>query len=89
MEVQDLDLGSGGVLLLPDQSPGPAHLLVTGGKDGTLYVINRDSMGHFCSSCTSATGDTNIVQSFSALNAIFGTPAFWQNKLYFAGTPTN
>ena len=86
LESQDIDLGSGGVLLLPDQSPGPAHLLVTGGKEGKLYVINRDSMGHFCSSCTPATGDTNIVQSFSAPNAIFGTPAFWQNKLYFAGT---
>ena len=85
LESQDIDLGSGGVLLLPDQSAGPAHLLVTGGKEGKLYVINRDSMGHFCSSCTPATGDTNIVQSFSAPNAIFGTPAFWQNKLYFAG----
>lgn len=86
LESQDLDLGSGGVLLLPDQSPGPAHLLVTGGKGGTLYVINRDSMGHFCGSCTSTTGDTNIVQSFGGFNLIFGTPAFWQNKLYFAGT---
>ena len=86
LESQDLDLGSGGVLLLPDQSPGPAHLLVTGGKGGTLYVINRDSMGHFCSSCTSTTGDTNIVQSFGGFNLIFGTPAFWQDKLYLAGT---
>lgn len=86
LESRDLDLGSGGVLLLPDQSPGPAHLLVTGGKGGTLYVINRDSMGHFCSSCTSTTGDTNIVQSFGGFNLIFGTPAFWQDKLYLAGT---
>jgi hypothetical protein len=86
LESQDLDLGSGGVLLLPDQSPGPAHLLVTGGKGGTLYVINRDSMGHFCSSCTPTTGDTNVVQSFGGFNLIFGTPAFWQDKLYLAGT---
>jgi len=85
LDSQNIDLGSGGVLLLPDQSPGPAHLLVTGGKEGKLYVINRDSMGHFCSSCTPTTGDTNIVQSFGASNEVFGTPAFWQNKLYFAG----
>ena len=85
LESQDLDLGSGGVLLLPDQTSGPAHLLVTGGKDGTLYVIDRDSMGHFCGSCTATTGDTNAVQTFGGSNAIFGTPAFWQHKLYFAG----
>jgi hypothetical protein len=78
---RDRDLGSSGVILLPDQSSGPAHLLVTGGKEGTLYLINRDSMGHFCGTCTSATGDTNTVQRI-ATNPLFGTPAFWQNGLY-------
>ena len=84
LEIQNIDLGSGGVLLLPDQSSGPAHLLVTGSKEGKIYVINRDAMGHFCGTCTPTTGDTNIVQSFGTSNEIFGTPAFWQNKLYFA-----
>jgi hypothetical protein len=69
LEVADHDLGSGGVVLLPDQSSGPAHLLVTGGKEGTLYLIDRDSMGRFCSSCTSSTGDTNTVQNFGATSA--------------------
>jgi len=85
LESLDLDLGSAGVLVLPDQASGPAHLLVTGGKEGKLYVINRDSMGHFCGSCTTTTGDTNIVQTFPATNALFGIPAFWQNGLYLAG----
>ena len=40
LESQDIDLGSGGVLLLPDQSPGPAHLLVTGGKERQI-VCNQ------------------------------------------------
>jgi Immunoglobulin domain len=83
LESNDLDLGSGGILLLPDQSSGPAHLLVTGGKEGKLYLLNRDGLGEFCSNCT--TTDTNILQSFAASNLIFGTPAFWQNGLYFAG----
>jgi hypothetical protein len=86
LESADDDLGSSGVVLLPDQSSGPAHLLVTGGKEGTLYLINRDSMGHFCASCTSNTGDTNTIQHFSATNPLFGTPAFWQNGLYLSGT---
>lgn len=82
LETFDWDLGSAGVVLLPDQSSGPAHLLVTSGKEGKLYLLNRDAMGNFCASCT--TTDTNILQSFMASSA-FGTPAFWQNGLYFAG----
>jgi hypothetical protein len=82
LETNNLDLGSSGVVLLPDQSSGPAHLLITGGKEGKLYLLNRDNMGHFCASCT--TTDTNVLQSFMG-GVIFGTPAFWQNGLYLAG----
>jgi hypothetical protein len=84
LNMNDGDLGSSGVVLLPDQSSGVAHLLVSGGKEGRLYLVNRDSMGHFCASCT--TTDTNVVQSFMATTGFFCTPAFWQNALYFAGS---
>jgi hypothetical protein len=80
----DLDLGSSGVLLLPDQPQAPSHLLVSGGKQGILYVMNRDAMGHYCAACT--TVDTNVVQSFQAFVGFFGTPAFWQNTLFFGGS---
>ncbi len=82
LEAQDLDLGSSGVMLLPSQSGPTPHLLVTGGKEGRLYLINRDSMGHFCGSCSTSSGDTNVVQSFATTSMVFGTPAFWQNRLY-------
>jgi hypothetical protein len=85
LESADRDLGSSGVVLLPDQTSGTAHLLVTGGKEGRLYLLNRDSMGHYCDSCSSSSGDTNTVQSFSATSALFGTPAFWNNGLYVGG----
>src|SRR5216684_3662159 len=43
LDQYDLDLGSSGPLVLPDQ-PGPyPHLMVAGGKEGTLYLINRDA----------------------------------------------
>jgi len=84
LDGQDADLGSGGVVILPDQISGPPHLLVTGGKEGKLYLLDRDAMGNYCASCTIT--DTNILQSFLATPAIFGTPAFWQNKLYVGGT---
>ena len=43
----DADLGSGGVTLLPDSAgiPGHPHLLVTAGKEGRIYLIDRDNMG--------------------------------------------
>jgi hypothetical protein len=41
----DGDVGSGGVLLLPDQSGNIPHLAVAGGKLTPLFLLNRDSLG--------------------------------------------
>jgi len=62
LDTNDVDLGSGGVMLLPDPSgiSGHPHLLVEAGKSGTIYLVDRDKMGHFCSACT--TSDAQIVQ---------------------------
>jgi hypothetical protein len=80
MGEHDLDLGSGGDLLLPDQPPpSPAHLLVTIGKTGSIYVIDRDNMGKF-----DASGN-DIVQTIpNATIQYFGGPNFWNNLVYFA-----
>jgi hypothetical protein len=77
----DKDLGSGGVLLLPDQTSGPPHLVVQLGKTGELYLMDRDNMGQF-----NPTDDSQIVQSFLAGKGVFGTPAFWNDALYIAGS---
>jgi len=85
LDTQDLDLGSSGVVILPDQPTSPTHLLVAAGKQGQLYLINRDSMGSYCNGCTS----DNVVQSFPAFQnygSFWGSPAFWQNHLYLGGT---
>ena len=77
----DQDHGAGGAAVLVDPSAGPVpHLLIGGGKSGTLFLINRDSMGGYNSS------SNNVVQSLSVGNGIFATPAFWNNTLYIAGT---
>lgn len=77
----DGDVGSGGPLLIPDQ-PGPyTHLLVGAGKEGTIYVVNRDNMGGYDSN-----NNSQIVQSLTGqLAAVFSTPAFWMNNIYYAG----
>lgn len=81
----DADLGSGGVLLLPEQPGNHPHLLVQAGKLGTIYVVDRDNMGHFCSTCTPPSGDTNIVQEIT--NSLRNTPVpvYWNNTVYFRG----
>ena len=77
----DQDHGAGGAAVLVDPSAGPIpHLLIGGGKSGTLFLINRDNMGGYNSS------SNNVVQSLSVGNGIFATPAFWNNTLYIAGT---
>lgn len=82
----DMDFAEG-VLLLPDQ-PGPVpHEAIAIGKEGTIYVLNRDNMGKLCTTCTSTTGDTQIVQELpQAVGYESGTPVYWDNMVYFTGT---
>ena len=84
LSAHDLDLAEG-VLVLPDQ-PGPfPHELIAVGKEGTVYVLNRDNMGQLCSGCT--TSDTQIVQELlKAVGYESGTPVYWNNTVYFTGS---
>jgi hypothetical protein len=70
----DLDFGSGGPLLLPDQTTGPTHLIVSRGKNGTIFLLNRDNMGGFNSS-----GD-QVVQEITTQGA-----GLWSSPTYFNG----
>jgi len=72
-------------LLLPDQLVGPPRLMVSVGKQGIAYLLNRDNMGGF-----QAVSDSQIVQSFTwglcgtGRCLIFGTPAYFENTVYMA-----
>ena len=77
----DLDTGAGGAALVLNLTSGPVrHLVVGGGKDGNIYLLNGDAMGGF--------GDTNALQMFpvgtGGFHGIFATAAFWNNTLYLA-----
>jgi hypothetical protein len=80
----DLDLNDS-VLVLPDQ-PGPhPHLALAVGKEGTLYLLDRDNMGHFCSTCTIK--DTQIVQELiQAVGKHTGSLVYWNSMVYSTGT---
>jgi hypothetical protein len=79
----DLDLGSGGELLLPDltdESNTVRHLVVGAGKDGNIYVVSRDAMGKF-----NATANQIWQEVDGALpGGVWSTPAYFNNALYYA-----
>ena len=84
LSANDLDLNDS-VLVLPDQ-PGPhPHLAIGVGKEGTLYVLDRDDMGQYCSICTA--GDTQIVQELPlAVGRHTGSLVYWNSTVYSTGT---
>ncbi len=70
LENGDIDLGSGGVLLIPGTS-----LLLSGGKEGIVYLVNRDNMGGLT---TSTTTNDNVIQSFSVTSdQVHGGAVWW------------
>ncbi len=80
LDKENKDVGSGGIIILPDQSGLFPHLMTNAGKDGTIYLVNRDNMGLY-----DANGDIQIVQELPlALHGMFGSPVFFQNNVYFA-----
>jgi hypothetical protein len=81
----DKDLGSGGEILLPDQTDAAGavhHLLVGAGKDGNIYLADRDNMGKFTAGATS---DSNIYQVVTGVlpGGVWSTPAFFNGVLYY------
>ncbi len=78
----DGDLGSGGVMLLPDMTDASGtvrHLAVGAGKDGNIYVVNRDNMGKFNSV------SNNIWQELDGVlgAGVYATPAYFNFSIYY------
>jgi hypothetical protein len=85
MNANDLDLSSGGVLLLPDQTGANPHLLISAGKTAVIYLINRDNMGHYHTN-----NDSQIVQVVSNAipggtgdTGVFTPPVYFNEYVYF------
>jgi Immunoglobulin I-set domain len=78
----DVDLGSGGPMLLPDQtdSTGVVRQLAVGaGKDGHLYVVNRSNMGKFSMSNNAIWED----MPGALPGGVWATPAYFQGTVYY------
>ncbi|MEI6231938.1 MAG: C25 family cysteine peptidase [Planctomycetota bacterium] len=69
----DADFGGGGHVLLPDQAGTKPHVMVCAGKNGQLYVIDRDNMTHYL-----ADNDARIMQKIG-IGSNKGAPVYWQS----------
>lgn len=80
LSANDADLGSGSPVLMPGNSSSTPHEIIGGGKDGKLFVVNRDSMGSF------STTSNNVVQVVQTgvhqFDNIFSTPVYWNGFFY-------
>jgi chitobiase/beta-hexosaminidase-like protein len=79
----DWDLGSGGLLMVPDQQGTHPHVLVHAGKEGRIVVLDRDDLGGFASGASS---NTNALQDISDViphpKGLWATPAYWNGNVY-------
>jgi fibronectin type 3 domain-containing protein len=91
LDVSNLDLGAGGVLLLPDQTGAHTHEMVSAGKNGSIYLVDRDNMGHF------HTNSDQIVQSMVNIftnvtgqtGGNFSSPVYFNGSVYFSPVQDN
>jgi hypothetical protein len=78
----DVDLGSGGAMLLPNVTNNAGttlQLAVGAGKDGNIYVVDRTNMGKF-----NPASNSIYQQLTSALpNGVWGVPAYFNNNVYY------
>ncbi len=95
LDLADLEIGSGGVALLPAEVDPTRRLAAVINKEGRLYILNLDNLGKF-----NAAGDTQIPQMVQVGNRtcftgigngfaegpdwqrMYGNPSYWNQNLY-------
>jgi hypothetical protein len=77
LDQDDTDFGSGGPLALPNNFGTTAHphLLVQDGKDGRVYLLDRDNLGGTAQGAGGT--DASVGPPLGPYNGMWGHPAFW------------
>ena len=86
----DVDLGSAGVVVLPDSvgSSAHPHLALVTGKVGILYLLDQNNLGQFNSTTNHDVQEVIPVPppNTTDLNGgVFGAPAYWNGNIYLTG----
>jgi hypothetical protein len=81
----DVDLGSGGAMLLPDMVDAQGktwQLAVGAGKDSNIYVVDRNNLGKFNPSTNNIYQQIDYVVFYGE----WGAPVFFNGTLFYNGT---
>ncbi|HVN38483.1 MAG TPA: pyrrolo-quinoline quinone [Myxococcota bacterium] len=84
LNANDIDLGSGAVVVLPDAlgSTGHPYLALASGKPGILYLLDRDSLGGFHHTDRAVQEIAVHPNTTDLLAGVWGQPAVWGGRLY-------
>jgi hypothetical protein len=80
LSLQDIDLGSGAGLIVPRQDGQFPNEIVSAGKQGIIYVVNRSDMGKF-----NANTDHVIQKIQGSENGYWSSAAYWNGNVYYSG----
>ena len=94
IDKDDIELGSGGVALLPTAITNGAKMAMSDDKEGRFFLVNTDTMGHFNTTadqipqefmigeftCTDST--TQSVSDGPNWNRLYGTASYWNGNIY-------
>ena len=90
LDQTDSDFGSGGVVGLPDAgafaNTTPSHLAVTVGKEGYVYLLNRDDLGGYDQG---PDGGDNVIQRIGPRGGVWGRPGVWPGDGGYVYIPTS
>jgi hypothetical protein len=81
----DTDLGSGSPMALPDQvdaTGATRHLLIGGGKDGNLLLLDRDNLGKF----NAGSNPAYQLLSSALPGGLHSAAAYFNGSVYIANT---
>ncbi len=84
LATNNLDVDSGGLMLLPDQ-PGPyPHIMTAGSKAGKVYWINRDMMTAGNNHYNAGGSSDAVLQTLNLGGGVASTPAYFNGRVYWA-----
>src|SRR5581483_5866179 len=77
---QDNDVGSAGPMVLDVPGAAHPHLLIGVGKQGVIWVLDRDNLGQF-----TPTAPDHVLQEVSLGSGAWSNPAYYNGRVYFHG----
>lgn len=82
LNAPDNDLGSGGLLMLPDQQGSTPHEVLTAGKEGRVSILNRDNLGGLASGSNSNAVQDFLINGIDVGQGFWSTAAYWNGNVY-------